>query len=47
MPEPASRPAAVGRVLLVIVAAITVVAPMLLDGVVLAEIGRASCRDRV
>ena len=36
MPEPASRPAAVGRVLLVIVAAITVVAPMLLDGVVLA-----------
>jgi hypothetical protein len=44
MPEPAtpstipaaSRQARVGRVLLVVVAAITVVAPMLLDGVVLA-----------
>ena len=35
-PAAASRPAAVGRVLLVTVAAITVVAPMLLDGVVLA-----------
>lgn len=44
MPQPAtpsttpatSRAAGVGRVLLVIVAAVTVVAPMLLDGVVLA-----------
>ena len=37
MPEPAvTRSAVVGRVLLVIVAAITVVGPVLLDGVVLA-----------